>query len=219
LKQTLEGMHQTTTENIEQIKTPTSSHQMTNQMDLPRIEKAVREILFAIGEDPDREGLIGTPNRIARMYEEIFAGLKQNPTEELNCSFSENYKGMVAVKDIEFYSMCEHHILPIHGKAHIAYMPGKNGKVTGISKLARLVEGYAKRPQLQERLTQQVAQGLFETLDAEGVMVLIEANHLCMSMRGVKKAQAMTSTIVSLGSFKEDTNLQTQFFKMIEDNG
>ena len=188
------------------------------KVDLLRIEKAVRDILIAIGEDPDREGLVGTPNRVARMYEEVFAGLFQNPEEHLNCTFSEGYGGIVLVKDIEFYSMCEHHLLPIHGRAHVAYIPNDNGKVTGISKLARLVEGFAKRPQLQERLTQQIAQSLYETLDPKGVMVLIEANHLCMSMRGVKKASAMTTTIVTLGEFDNNINLQNQFFKMLEDN-
>ncbi|MDX1920173.1 MAG: GTP cyclohydrolase I FolE [Candidatus Caenarcaniphilales bacterium] len=195
-----------------------SINSKTKSVDIPRIERAVREILIGIGEDPDREGLIDTPNRVARMYEEIFAGLRQDPTEELNCSFSEGYNGVVLVKDIEFYSMCEHHILPIHGKAHVAYLPGKSGKVTGISKLARLVEGFAKRPQLQERLTQQVAQGLYDTLDAEGVIVLVEASHLCMSMRGIKKSDAKTTTIVALGSFKDDQNLQSQFFKMLDSN-
>jgi GTP cyclohydrolase I len=185
-------------------------------IDIGRIEKAVREILIAIGENPDREGLLDTPNRVARMYEEIFVGLRQNPNDELSCTFSENYNGIVLVKDIEFYSMCEHHILPIHGFAHIAYIPGESGKVTGISKLARLVEGYAKRPQLQERLTQQVAQGLFETLEANGVMVVIEASHMCMSMRGVEKSEAKTTTICTLGKFQTDANLQNQFFKMLE---
>lgn len=196
----------------------TTSVQAQAKVDIERIEKAVREILIAIGENPDREGLVGTPNRVARMYEEIFAGLHQEPNEELSCTFSENYAGIVLVKDIEFYSMCEHHILPIHGKAHIAYIPGESGKVTGISKLARLVEGYAKRPQLQERLTQQVAQGLFDTLDANGVMVLIEASHMCMSMRGIKKSGAKTTTICTLGKFNTDSNLQNQFFKMLQEN-
>lgn len=205
------------TQNFGHMNLNINSNAEAKTIDLKRIEKAVREILIGIGEDPDREGLIDTPNRVARMYEEIFAGLRQNPINELNCSFSEGYTGIVLVKDIEFYSMCEHHILPIHGKAHVAYLPGKSGKVTGISKLARLVEGYAKRPQLQERLTQQVAQGLYDTLDAEGVIVLVEASHMCMSMRGIKKSGAKTTTIVSLGSFK-DENLQNQFFKMLENN-
>jgi GTP cyclohydrolase I len=186
--------------------------------DLPRIEKAVREILIGMGEDPDREGLLDTPKRVAKMYQEVFAGLLTEPTEELSTTFSEGYSGIVLVKDVEFYSMCEHHLLPIHGRAHVAYLPGDNGKVTGISKLARLVEGYARRPQLQERLTQQVAEGLHETLQTKGVMVMIEANHLCMSMRGIKKSDAMTTTIVTLGQFKEDQALQNQFFKMLEDN-
>jgi GTP cyclohydrolase IA len=205
-------------EQIAELKQKETSNHTSNKMDLKRIEAAVREILIGIGEDPDREGLIGTPNRVARMYEEIFVGLSQDPKVHLNCSFSEGYSGVVTVKDIEFYSMCEHHILPIHGKAHIAYLPGKSGKVTGISKLARLVEGYAKRPQLQERLTQQVADALHSELETEGVMVLIEASHMCMSMRGVKKSEAKTTTIVALGAFKEDPNLQVQFFKMLESN-
>ncbi len=195
-----------------------NSEASESKFDLPRIERAVKEILIAIGEDPDREGLLDTPSRVAKMYQEVFAGLHQNPAKELSCAFSEDYTGVVMVKDIEFYSMCEHHILPIHGKAHIAYIPGSSGKVTGISKLARLVEGFAKRPQLQERLTQQVAQTLFDTLDADGVMVMIEANHMCMSMRGVKKSEAMTSTICTLGNFAKDSNLQNQFFKMIGQN-
>ena len=208
----------TTSQTQTKLENKSQAQSLHGLFDLPRIERAVREILFAIGEDPDREGLVGTPNRVARMYEEIFAGLHQNPSEELNCAFSEDYTGIVMVKDIEFYSMCEHHILPIHGRAHIAYLPGESGKVTGISKLARLVEGFAKRPQLQERLTQQVAETLYQTLDANGVMVLIEANHLCMSMRGVKKSDANTTTIMTLGKFKEDSNLQNQFFKMLDKN-
>ena len=188
-------------------------------IDLPRIEQAVREILIAIGEDPSREGLLDTPNRVARMYEELFAGLHCNPAEVLECTFSEDYTGIILVKDIEFYSMCEHHILPVHGKAHIAYIPNKTTKqVTGISKLARLVESFAKRLQLQERLTQQIAETLYHTLSASGVMVLVEAGHLCMSMRGIKKSEARTTTITSLGDFAEQINLQNQFFKMLKDN-
>lgn len=187
-------------------------------VDLSRIAKAVREILIAVGDNPDREGLLDTPARVARMYEEIFMGLNQLPAEELNCTFSEKYAGIVLVKDIEFYSMCEHHLLPIHGKAHIAYLPNAEGKVTGISKLARLVDGFAKRPQLQERLTQQIAQTLFETLEAAGVMVLIEANHACMSMRGIKKSSAKTSTTYTLGEFNSNLNLQKQFFEMLKNN-
>lgn len=189
-----------------------------NTFDLKRLEKAVREILISIGEDPDREGLLGTPDRVARMYAEIFAGLYEKPSEELSCTFSESYSGIVLVKDIEFYSMCEHHLLPIHGKAHIAYLPNAEGKVTGISKLARLVDGFAKRPQLQERLTQQIAQTLFDTLEAAGVMVLIEANHSCMSMRGIKKSSAKTSTTYTLGEFNSNLNLQKQFFEMLKNN-
>ncbi|MDX1918900.1 MAG: GTP cyclohydrolase I FolE [Candidatus Caenarcaniphilales bacterium] len=190
----------------------------TYDFDLIRLEKAVHEIICAIGEDPNREGLLDTPARVARMYAEVFAGLNSDPSDDLQTTFTEDYSGIVLVKDIEFHSMCEHHLLPIQGKAHIAYIPGEGGKVTGISKLARLVEGYARRPQVQERLTQQIAQTLFTTLQASGVMVLIEANHFCMSMRGIKKPDSKTTTMVTLGRFAEDNNLQNQFFKMLEDN-
>ncbi len=203
---------------LQSAKSNSSESETENIVDLQRIEKAVCEILTAVGEDPSREGLIDTPSRVARMYAEIFMGLNQVPAEELSCTFSESYAGIVLVKDIEFYSMCEHHLLPIHGKAHIAYLPNAEGKVTGISKLARLVEGFAKRPQLQERLTQQIAQTLFDTLEAAGVMVLIEANHACMSMRGIKKSSAKTSTTYTLGEFKTDLGLQKQFFEMLKNN-
>jgi GTP cyclohydrolase IA len=203
---------------LQSANSQSQQNEIKSTVDFERLEKAVREILIAIGEDPNREGLLETPDRVARMYAEIFAGLRQNPSEELSCTFSEKYEGIVLVKDIEFYSMCEHHLLPIHGKAHIAYLPNAEGKVTGISKLARLVEGFAKRPQLQERLTQQIAQTLFETLEAAGVMVLIEANHACMSMRGIKKSSAKTSTTYTLGEFKTDLGLQKQFFEMLKNN-
>jgi GTP cyclohydrolase I len=164
-----------------------------SEIDQGRIEKAVREIIEAIGEDPLREGLIRTPARVARFYAEVFDGLHQDPGEVIDAFFGEeHYQEIVMVREIPFYSMCEHHFVPFHGQAHVAYLP--KGRVTGLSKLARLVEGYARRPQMQERLTAQVADCLNDRLEPLGVLVVIEAEHLCMSMRGVKKAGALTVT-------------------------
>ena len=168
-------------------------------MDMLKIQAAVRMILEAVGEDPDREGLMETPERVARMYKEIFTGLHQDPRKVLSARFQVGESELVIVKDISFYSMCEHHLLPFYGKASIAYIP-KDGVVTGLSKLARLVDLSAKRPQVQERLTNQVADALFEELQAEGVLVLIEAEHMCMSMRGIQKPGSMTTTIATRGS-------------------
>jgi len=163
------------------------------QIDQPRIEKAVLEIIEALGEDPSREGLAETPQRVARFYAEVFAGIYEDPANQLDAFFGdEHYQEIVMVREIPFYSMCEHHFVPFHGEAHVAYMP--RGRVTGLSKLARLVDGFARRPQMQERLTAQVADTLNDTLDAMGVLVVIEAEHLCMSMRGVKKPGAKTVT-------------------------
>lgn len=162
-------------------------------IDVGRIEKAVREIIEALGEDPMREGLIETPERVARFYEEVFQGIHEDPGSVIDAFFGEeHYQEIVMVKEIPFYSMCEHHFVPFHGEAHVAYMP--DGRVTGLSKLARLVEGFARRPQMQERLTAQVADCLDSTLSPLGVLVVVEAEHLCMSMRGVKKPGAMTVT-------------------------
>jgi GTP cyclohydrolase I len=172
-------------------------------VDKARIEKAVREILEAIGEDPDRDGLRDTPNRVARMYEEIFAGLHESPDHHLKVTFEAGYDEMVMVKDIPLTSMCEHHLVPFIGKAHVAYIPGEDGRVTGLSKLARLVQSYAKRPQVQERLTQQVADALHEQLNPRGVLVVIEAEHLCMSMRGVKTPGTTTITSWVHGLFRD----------------
>lgn len=169
------------------------------EVDLPAIEKAVSEILVAIGEDPDREGLRGTPGRVARMYAEIFDGLHRDPGEDIDSFFGdEHYQEIVMVRDIPFYSACEHHLIPFHGKAHIAYIP--KGRVTGLSKLARLIEGFARRPQLQERLTSQVADALMDRMDPMGVIVVIEAEHLCMSMRGVRKPGSITVTSAVRGT-------------------
>jgi GTP cyclohydrolase I len=162
--------------------------------DQDRAEKAVRELLYAIGEDPDRHGLADTPARVARAYQEMFAGLYTNPDDVLNTTFDEQHDELVLVKDIPMYSTCEHHLVSFHGVAHVGYIPGVDGRVTGLSKLARVVDLYAKRPQVQERLTTQVADAMVEILEARGVIVVIEAEHLCMTMRGVRKAGARTIT-------------------------
>jgi len=170
-----------------------------DQVDLPAIEEAVRRILIAIGEDPEREGLRETPQRVARMYAEIFDGINRDPGDLVDAFFGdEHYQEIVMVRDIPFYSCCEHHLVPFHGKAHVAYIP--QGRVTGLSKLARLIEGFARRPQMQERLTAQVADSLMDRLDPLGVMVVIEAEHLCMSMRGVRKPGAITVTSAVRGT-------------------
>ena len=170
-------------------------------VDLGRLAAAVREILIAVGENPDREGLQATPARVARMYAEIFAGLHEDPGEHLSVTFEADHDELVLVRDIPIYSVCEHHLLPWLGKAHVAYIPGEDGRVTGLSKLARLVEGFAKRPQVQERLTSQIADTMVEKLNPIGVLVVIEAEHLCMSMRGVKKPGAVTVTSAVRGHF------------------
>ena len=173
----------------------------SSEVDLPRIEAAVREILEAIGEDPGRDGLLATPRRVARMYAEVFSGLREDPVHHLEVQFEADHDEMVMVRDIPFYSMCEHHLLPFVGKAHVAYVPGDNGKITGLSKLARLVEAYARRPQVQERLTSQVADKLVEVLEPRGALVVVEAEHQCMSMRGVQKPGALTITSAVRGLF------------------
>jgi GTP cyclohydrolase I len=170
-------------------------------VDLERLAAAVREILIAVGENPDRDGLQATPARVARMYAEIFAGLHEDPGEHLSVTFEADHDELVLVRDIPIYSVCEHHLLPWLGKAHVAYIPGEDGRVTGLSKLARLVEGFAKRPQVQERLTSQIADTMVEKLNPIGVLVVIEAEHLCMSMRGVKKPGAVTVTSAVRGHF------------------
>ncbi|MDN5585120.1 MAG: GTP cyclohydrolase I FolE [Brevibacterium sp.] len=174
-----------------------------NKVDQPRIAAAVREILIAVGEDPDREGLLETPARVARAYEEVFAGLHRDPADVLGMTFDISHEEMVLVRDIDLYSMCEHHLVPFHGVAHIGYIPSKNGKVTGLSKLARLVEIYARRPQVQERLTTQIADALVDHLEPQGVIVVVEAEHLCMTMRGVRKPGASTITSAVRGQLRE----------------
>ncbi len=182
-------------------------------VDKEKISQAVTLLLEGIGEDTAREGLRETPERIARMYEEIFAGMDQNPQELLGKTFPAAGAGMVLEKDIVFYSICEHHLLPFYGKAHIAYLP--KGEVVGLSKLARTVEIYARRPQIQEQLTAQVADALMEYLRPEGVMVMLEAEHMCMTMRGVKKPGAQTVTVVTRGVFAKEPHLQEEFWRML----
>ena len=173
-------------------------------VDIERIEAAVAEILEALGEDPQRDGLLRTPARVAKMYAEVFAGLREDPAHHLKVQFEAGHDEMVMVKDIPFYSMCEHHLLPFVGQAHVAYVPGESGKITGLSKLARLVEGYARRPQVQERLTSQVADDLMKVLDPKGALVVVEAEHQCMSMRGIQKPGAVTITSAVRGIFLSD---------------
>ncbi|MBO1757004.1 GTP cyclohydrolase I FolE [Dermacoccus sp. NHGro5] len=172
------------------------------EVDLARLESAVREILLAVGENPDREGLVETPARVARAYAEIFAGLRQNPEDVLVKTFDVDHEELILVRDIEVYSTCEHHLVPFHGVAHVGYIPSTSGRVTGLSKLARLVDVFAKRPQVQERLTTQIADALVDHLDAQGVIVVIEAEHLCMSMRGIRKPGARTITSAVRGQLR-----------------
>lgn len=184
-------------------------------VDHAKIEKAVRMILEGIGEDPDREGLLKTPARVARMYEEVFAGMSQDPHDFFEVMFNENHQEMVLIKDIPLYSMCEHHLVPFFGKAFVAYIPGDEGKVCGLSKIARLVDCYAKRPQVQERLTSQIADTLMNELDASGVMVIIECEHMCMSMRGVKKPGTTTTTSAVRGTFKSNSTTRAEAMQHI----
>lgn len=172
-------------------------------VDLPRIERAVREILLALGEDPDRDGLKDTPERVAKAYEEAFRGMREDPAELLDTTFDIGHQELVLVRDVAFYSMCEHHLVPFFGTAHIGYIPADAGKVTGLSKLARLVDIFAKRPQVQEQLTTQVADSLMAHLQPQGVIVVIEAEHLCMSMRGVSKPGAKTVTSAVRGRLRD----------------
>ncbi|MDD2420539.1 MAG: GTP cyclohydrolase I FolE [Heliobacteriaceae bacterium] len=185
-------------------------------MDEEKIAKAVRMILEAIGEDPDREGLAGTPKRVARMYQEILGGLQEDPREHLGVLFTEAHEEMVLIKDIPVYSLCEHHLLPFYGLAHVAYIP-KTGHITGLSKLARVVEGYSRRPQLQERLTTQVADSIMEVLNPRGVLVVIEAEHMCMTMRGVKKPGSRTITSAVRGIFRTNKATRNEAFSLIRD--
>ncbi|MFD8995373.1 GTP cyclohydrolase I FolE [Streptomyces abikoensis] len=173
------------------------------EFDEKRAENAVRELLIAVGEDPDREGLRETPARVARAYKEIFAGLRQEPEDVLTTTFDLGHDEMVLVRDIEVYSTCEHHLVPFHGVAHVGYIPSTTGKITGLSKLARLVDVYARRPQVQERLTTQIADSLMDILEPRGVVVVIECEHMCMSMRGIRKPGAKTLTSAVRGQLRD----------------
>ena len=183
-------------------------------MDLPRIEAAVREILIAIGENPDREGLIETPARVARMYAEVFAGMEESPQKHAKIFTEEGNDELVLVRDIPLYSMCEHHLLPFLGRAHIAYIP-KNGRIIGLSKLARIVDVFSRRPQLQERLTAQVADSLEEILEPQGVAVLIEAEHLCMTMRGAKASGAKTESSALRGIMRTQAKTRSEVLALL----
>jgi GTP cyclohydrolase I len=187
----------------------------TRVFDQARVEAAIRELLYAVGEDPDRHGLVDTPARVARSYREMFGGLYTDPDTVLDTTFDEQHDELVMVKDIPMYSTCEHHLVAFHGMAHVGYIPGHDGRVTGLSKIARLVDLYAKRPQLQERLTTQVADALMRKLDPRGVIVVIEAEHLCMSMRGVRKAGAVTTTSAVRGQFKSDNASRAEALDLI----
>jgi GTP cyclohydrolase I len=188
-------------------------------VDKPRIERAIREVLLAIGEDPERDGLRRTPTRVAEMYEELFAGLHDDPSRHLAVSFEADHDEMVMVRDIRIDSLCEHHLVPFHGVAHVAYIPGADGRITGLSKLARLVEGYARRPQVQERLTTQIADALMDVLRPAGVFVVVEAEHLCMSMRGVKKPGSLTVTSAVRGLFKDNPATRAEAMSFIGRTG
>lgn len=185
----------------------------TGEVDLERIAAAVREILSAVGEDPDREGLLDTPMRVARMYAELFSGLRTDPAVHLSTVFTEQYDELVVLRDITFNSMCEHHLMPFEGVAHVAYLP--NGKIAGISKLARVVDAFAHRPQVQERLTNQIADILAETLNAKGVAVVIKATHTCMTCRGVKKPGSLMVTSSLRGRCKADARTRSEVMTLL----
>ncbi|MFZ4585157.1 MAG: GTP cyclohydrolase I FolE [Acidimicrobiia bacterium] len=187
----------------------------TSPIDLDRAEAAVRELLIAIGEDPERDGLLRTPRRVAEMYGEIAGGLHEDPAHHLTVTFEENHGEMVMVKDIPLFSICEHHLVPFIGRAHVAYIPGPDGRITGLSKLARLVDGFARRPQVQERLTTQIANTLDEVLAPRGVFVVVEAEHLCMSMRGIRKPGSLTVTSAVRGIFKDNPPTRAEAMGLI----
>ena len=184
-------------------------------VDVERVEQLVRELLQAVGEDPGRDGLLATPSRVARMYQELFSGLDEDPAEHLTVTFAAEHDEMVMVRDIPFASLCEHHMVPFMGKAHLAYIPGRDGRITGLSKLARLVEGYARRLQVQERLTSQIADAMQRVLEPRGVLVVIEAEHLCMAMRGVRKPGTLTITSAVRGLFRDDHRTRAEAMQFI----
>lgn len=184
-------------------------------VDLGRIERAVREILIAIGEDPERDGLLRTPARVARAYAELFAGLRVDPAKVLTTTFEANHDELVVVRDIEVMSSCEHHLLPFHGSAHVGYIPGEDGRITGLSKVARLVEAYARRPQVQERLTGQVADTLMQILKPRGVIVVLDCEHMCMAMRGIQKPGSRTVTSAVRGLLQSDAKSRAEAMSLI----
>ena len=188
-------------------------------IDQPRIERAVREILIAIGEDPDRDGLIDTPARVARAYAEQFSGLSQHPEDVLGTVFDADHDELILVRDIEVYSTCEHHLVPFFGTAHVAYIPNEKGQITGLSKLARLVDVYARRPQVQERMTSQIADALMRVLEPRGALVVIEAEHLCMSMRGVRKPGAKTVTSAVRGIIRDSARTRAEALSLLLHRG
>lgn len=188
-------------------------------VDKARIEQAVAEILAAIGEDPSRDGLRGTPQRVAEMYAEIYSGLHDDPARHLTVTFEADHDEMVMVRDIPLYSHCEHHLVPFHGHAHVAYIPGDDGRITGLSKIARLVDSFAHRPQVQEKLTTQIADALMRVLEPAGVFVVIEAEHLCMSMRGVRKPGSLTVTSAVRGLFKDNPATRAEAMSFIGQPG
>jgi GTP cyclohydrolase I len=196
---------------------PSPAEMKLGKVDHRRIEKAVREILLAVGEDPDREGLLKTPSRVARAYAELMAGLWDDPRRHLKTVFTERYDEVVLLRDIEFHSLCEHHLLPFTGRAHVAYLPG--GKVVGLSKLARLVEGYARRPQVQERLTTQIADALMEELAPAGAACVIEATHTCMTIRGAKKHGSTMVTRALRGIFKDNASSRHEILSLMYADG
>jgi GTP cyclohydrolase I len=196
----------------EEDETP-ASPQALSRVDLPRIQRAVREILAAVGENPDREGLLETPARVARMYAELFSGLHDEPREHLKKFFSEKYDELVLVRDISFNSMCEHHLLPFMGVAHVGYIP--NGRVIGLSKLARVVEVVSKRPQVQERMTEEIAKLLIEELDVKGVAVVVEATHTCMTIRGIRKPGSLCVTSAMKGQFRANLSSRSEVMTLI----
>jgi GTP cyclohydrolase I len=187
----------------------------TGSFDHAKVEQGVRLILEGIGEDLERDGLRGTPGRVARMYEEITSGLREDPTQVLQAVFEEGHDEMVMIRDIPLASVCEHHLAPFVGKAHVAYIPNEQGRITGLSKLARLVEGLARRPQVQERLTAQIADAMVERLEPRGALVVIEAEHLCMSMRGVRKPGAVTVTSAVRGSFRDSMSTRLEAMNLL----
>ncbi|HEX3749319.1 MAG TPA: GTP cyclohydrolase I FolE [Streptosporangiaceae bacterium] len=192
------------------------SNGLPPEIDQPRIERAVREILLALGEDPERDGLADTPARVARAYAEQFAGLRQRPEDVLTKVFDADHDEIVLVRDIELYSTCEHHLVPFFGVAHIGYIPNEKGQITGLSKLARLVDLYARRPQVQERMTSQIANALEAVLEPRGVIVVIEAEHLCMSMRGVRKPGARTVTSAVRGVFRDSARTRAEAMSLVQ---